>query len=55
MGRVFSMNGEKENVYRILAEKTDGRSPLGRSGHMCEDNVTRSSGKNDVSNSSSIG
>jgi hypothetical protein len=30
MGRICSANGEKTNAYRILVEKPEGRSPLGR-------------------------
>jgi hypothetical protein len=28
MGRVYSMNGEKKNAYRIFVRKPDGKRPL---------------------------
>jgi hypothetical protein len=30
MGRVFSTNGEKRNLYKILVRKPEGKRPLGR-------------------------
>jgi hypothetical protein len=30
MGRAFSTNGEKRNVYRIFVVKREGKRPLGR-------------------------
>jgi hypothetical protein len=29
---------EKRGVYRVLMGKPEGKRPLGRSGHRCEDN-----------------
>jgi hypothetical protein len=37
-GHVASM-GEKRNAYRILVEKPEGRTPLGRSGYTWEDGI----------------
>jgi hypothetical protein len=46
MGRVCSMNGEEECIYRILVGKPERKRPLGRPGRIWEYNITRSSGKN---------
>jgi hypothetical protein len=37
-GRACSMHGEK-NAYKILVEKPEGKKPLGRSRHRCENNI----------------
>jgi hypothetical protein len=39
MGRACSTNGEKRNVYRILAGKSEGKSPLGRPRRRWVDNI----------------
>ena len=31
--------GERRGIYRVLVEKPDGRSPLGRPRHRWEDNI----------------
>jgi hypothetical protein len=31
---------ERRGVYRVLVCKPDGRSPLGRPRHKCEDSIT---------------
>jgi hypothetical protein len=31
--------GKKRNTYRILVGKPEGKRPLGRPGHMWEDNI----------------
>jgi hypothetical protein len=31
--------GEKRDVYKILMGKPEGKRPLGRPGHICEDNI----------------
>jgi hypothetical protein len=33
VSRVNSMNGEKRNAYRLLVEKPDGKTSLGRPRH----------------------
>jgi hypothetical protein len=37
-GNVVRM-GEKWNAYRILMGKPEGKRPLGRRRHKCEDNI----------------
>ena len=32
--------GERRGAYRVLVCKPEGRSPLGRPRHRCEDNIT---------------
>jgi hypothetical protein len=39
MGRECSTHGEKQNAYRILSGKPEGKRPLGRSRSRCEDNI----------------
>jgi hypothetical protein len=39
MGRACSINGEKRNIYRILAGKPEGKEPLGRSSRRWVDNI----------------
>jgi hypothetical protein len=39
MGRTFSTNGEKWNVYRTLVGKSDGKRPLGRPRSRWVDNI----------------
>jgi hypothetical protein len=40
MGRACSTSGgEKRNAYVFLVEKSEGKEPLGRHGHRCEDNI----------------
>jgi hypothetical protein len=39
MGREYSTNREKRNVYRILAGKPEGKRPLRRPRHKWVDNV----------------
>jgi len=31
--------GERRGVYRVLVEKPEGKRPLGRPRHRCEDNI----------------
>jgi len=31
--------GERRSIYRVLVGKPDGRRPLGRPRHRCEDNI----------------
>jgi hypothetical protein len=38
MGRVCSRNGEKQNAYRILVGKPEGKRPLGRPRRSLVDN-----------------
>ena len=37
-GNVARM-GERRGVYRVLVEKPEGKRPLGRPRHRCEDNI----------------
>jgi hypothetical protein len=39
MGRTFSSNGEKRNVYGLLIEKPKGEMPLGRPKRRWVDNI----------------
>jgi hypothetical protein len=39
MGRAFSTHGEKRRAYRILIGRPEGKRPLGRPRHKCEDNI----------------
>jgi hypothetical protein len=39
MGKVFSMNGEKTNAYRLLVEKPEAKRPLGSLRHRWVDNI----------------
>jgi hypothetical protein len=39
MGRAFSKNGTKRNVYRILVGKREGKRPLGRLRRRWVDNI----------------
>jgi hypothetical protein len=39
MARACSMNGEKRHAYSILVGKPEGKRPLGRPIHRCENNV----------------
>jgi hypothetical protein len=39
MGRAYSTNGEKMNVYRILVGKQEGKRPLGRPRCRWLDNI----------------
>jgi hypothetical protein len=39
MGWSCSTNGEKRNVYKLLAEKPDGKRPLGRPRCRWVDNI----------------
>jgi hypothetical protein len=39
MGRIFSTNGEKKNVYRILVGKPEGKKLLGRPRNRWVDNI----------------
>jgi hypothetical protein len=39
MGREYSTHGAKRNTYRILVGKPEGKRPLGRPRHRCEDNI----------------
>jgi hypothetical protein len=39
MGSVYSTNGEKRNVYRVLVRKAEGKRPLGRPRLSREDNI----------------
>jgi hypothetical protein len=39
MGMAFSTHGPRRNVYRILVGKPEGKSALGRSRHIWEDNI----------------
>jgi hypothetical protein len=38
MGRAGSTHGEKRNAYMILMGRPEGKRPLGRPRHKCEDN-----------------
>jgi hypothetical protein len=38
-GRARSTYGKKRNTYRISVGKPEGKSPLGRSRRMWEDNI----------------
>jgi transposase len=39
MGGACSTNGEKENAYRILVAKPEGKRPLGRPRYRWVDNI----------------
>jgi hypothetical protein len=39
MGRTCSTNGEKQNAYRILVGKPEGKRPLGRPRRRWMDNI----------------
>jgi hypothetical protein len=39
MGRTIACMGEMRNTYKILVGKTEGKRPLGRPRHRCEDNI----------------
>jgi hypothetical protein len=39
MGKAYSANGEKRNVYKILMEKIEGERPPGRPRHRWVDNM----------------
>jgi hypothetical protein len=39
MGRTCGTYGERIGAYRALVEKLEGRRPLGRPRHRCEDNI----------------
>jgi hypothetical protein len=39
MGRAYSTNGAKMNAYRILAEKPEGKRPIGRPRCSWVDNI----------------
>jgi hypothetical protein len=39
MGRAYSTNGDKRNVYRILVGNAEGKRPLGGPRHWWGDNI----------------
>jgi hypothetical protein len=39
MGGACSKYGERSGAYRVLVKKSEGRKPLGRSRHRCEENM----------------
>jgi hypothetical protein len=39
MGRAYNMHDAKQNAYRILVGKSDGKRPPGRPRHRQEDNI----------------
>jgi hypothetical protein len=39
MGMACSMHGEKNNAYRILTKKTEGKGPLRRPTRRWDDNI----------------
>jgi hypothetical protein len=39
MDRACSLHEEKRNAYRVSVRKSDGRRPLGRPRHRCDDNT----------------
>jgi hypothetical protein len=39
MGRACSIHEEKRNTYRVTVREPDGRRPLGRPTHRCDDNI----------------
>jgi hypothetical protein len=41
MGRAYSTNGEKRNVYMILVGKSEGKRPIGRARRKWVDNIKR--------------
>jgi len=45
MGWTYSTyeGGEKEGIYRVLLRNFEGKRPLGRSRHSCEDNIKNGS------------
>jgi hypothetical protein len=47
MSMACSTHGsERRNIYRVLVRNPDGNRTLERSRYKCEDNITRSFGKN---------
>jgi hypothetical protein len=39
MGGVCSTDGEERGMYRVFVGKPEGKRPLGRPRHRCEDNI----------------
>jgi hypothetical protein len=46
MGRAYSMHGAKQNAYKILVQKPEGKILQGRPSHRWEGNMARSSMNN---------
>jgi hypothetical protein len=39
MGGACRTNGNRRGVYRVMVRKPEGKRPLGRARHRCEDNI----------------